>query len=136
MSGGEIPMPAKETNLSELSTAGKRVAASLIEGIHLRLDLFALEFAEERHRISMILLTTLALALAGFMVFLCLNAALLIIFWDEWRVEVALGLCGFYTLLVVILAVANARRVRRGSRAFEATREILASDRRGLRGSA
>ena len=63
-------------DLSDLSTSARRVSASLVEGIHLRLDLFSLEFAEERRRVSMILLTTLALALAGFMVFLCVNAAL------------------------------------------------------------
>ena len=60
----------------------------------------------------MILLTTLAPALAGFMVFLCLNAALLIVFWDD-PVRVALGLCGFYALVVIVLASMNARRVRR-----------------------
>lgn len=118
---------------SELGAAARRVTASLVEGIHLRLDLFALEFAEERHRVSMILLTTLALALAGFMVFLCLNVLLLIVFWDSWRVEVASGLCAFYATLALALLVANKIRVRRGQRAFAATREVLESDRRVLR---
>jgi len=126
-------MSASENDLSDLSTAARRVSASLVEGIHLRLDLFSLEFDEERRRVSMILLTTLALALAGFMVLLCVNAALLIVFWDEWRVETALGLCGFYSAIALLLVVANARRIRRGSRAFEATREVLESDRRSLR---
>jgi len=120
-------------DLSDLSTSARRVSASLVEGIHLRLDLFSLEFAEERRRVSSILLTTLALALAGFMVFLCLNAALLIVFWDEWRIQVALGLCGFYTAVVLVLGIVNSRRIGRRSRAFEATREVLEADRRGLR---
>lgn len=126
-------MSASGNDLSDLSNAARRVSASLVEGIHLRLDLFSLEFGEERRRVSMILLTTLALAFAGFMVLLCLNAALLIVFWDEWRVEVALGLCGFYSAVVLGLVFANARRIRRGVRAFEATREVLESDRRSLR---
>ena len=129
-------MSATENDLSELATAARRVSASLVEGIHLRLDLFALEFGEERRRISLILLTTLALALAGFMVFLCVNVALLVVFWDEWRVEVALGLCGFYSAITLLLVFANSRRIRRGARAFEATREVLESDRRNLRGPA
>jgi len=83
----------------------------------------------------MILPTTLALALAGFMVFLCVNVALLIVFWDEWRVEVALGLCGFYSAIMLALVFANSRRTRQGARAFEATREVLEADRRGLRGA-
>jgi uncharacterized membrane protein YqjE len=127
-------MSERDHDPSDLSNAMRRVSASLLEGIHLRLDLFSLEFAEERRRVSMILLTTLALALAGFMVFLCLNAALLIVFWDEWRIQVALGLCAFYATLVLALAIANSRRVRRGERAFEATRDVLEADRRGLRG--
>jgi uncharacterized membrane protein YqjE len=126
-------MSANGSDFSDLSTAARRVAASLVEGIHLRLDLFAMEFDEERRRISMILLTTLAVALAGFMVFLCVNVALLIVFWEEWRVEVALGLCGFYSAVLFALAFANSRRIRRGARAFEATREVLEADRRGLR---
>jgi uncharacterized membrane protein YqjE len=120
-------------DLSDLSTSARRVSASLVEGIHLRLDLFSLEFAEERRRVSMILLTTLALALAGFMVFLCLNAALLIIFWEEWRTQVVLGLCGFYAAVALALVIANSRRIDRRARAFEATREVLEADRRGLR---
>jgi uncharacterized membrane protein YqjE len=126
-------MSANGSDFSDLSTAARRVSASLVEGIHLRLDLFAMEFDEERRRISMILLTTLAVALAGFMVFLCVNVALLIVFWEEWRVEVALGLCGFYSAMMFALVFANSRRIRRGARAFEATREVLEADRRGLR---
>jgi uncharacterized membrane protein YqjE len=128
-------MSASGNDLSDLSTAARRVSASLVEGIHLRLDLFSLEFGEERRRVSMILLTTLALALAGFMVLLCVNAALLIVFWDEWRIEVVLGLCGFYSAVMLLLVAANARRIRRGARAFEATREVLEADRRSLRES-
>jgi uncharacterized membrane protein YqjE len=126
-------MSNSEHEPSELGVAARRVSASLVEGVHLRLDLFALEFSEERHRVSMILLTTLALALAGFMVLLCLNAALLIVFWDDWRVEVALGLCGFYGMVVAVLAIMNVRRTRRGVRAFAATRDVLEADRHGLR---
>jgi len=126
-------MSANGNDLPDLSNAARRVSASLVEGVHLRLDLFAMEFDEERRRISLILLTTLAVALAGFMVFLCVNVALLIVFWDEWRVEVALGLCGFYSVLMLALAFANSRRTQKGARAFEATREVLEADRRGLR---
>jgi len=128
-------MSASGNDLSDLSNAARRVSASLVGGSQLRLDRCAMEFDEERRRISMILLTTLALALAGFMVFLCVNVALLIVFWDEWRVEVALGLCGFYSAIMLALAFANSRRTRQGARAFEATREVLEADRRGLRGA-
>jgi uncharacterized membrane protein YqjE len=118
---------------SELASAARRVSASVLEGIHLRLDLFALELGEERRRLSHLVLTTLALALALFMVFVCLNAALLIVYWDTHRVPIVVGMCGFYGGLAAVLALVLALRHRRGRRAFEATRQILAEDRRTLR---
>jgi uncharacterized membrane protein YqjE len=128
-------MSPSDQNSSEFTTAARRVSASLVEGIHLRLDLFALELGEERRRISQIVLSTLALALALFMVFLCANVALLIVFWDSYRTPLALGMCGFYGLLSALLAFSIERRARRRSRAFEATRAVLEADRRTIRES-
>ena len=118
---------------SELARAARRVSASVVEGIHLRLDLFALELGEERRRISHVVLTTLALALALFMVFVCLNGALLVVYWDTHRIPIVVGMCGFYGGLAAVLALAIALRHHRGRGAFEATRQILEEDRRTLR---
>ena len=118
---------------SELARTARRVSASVVEGIHLRLDLFALELGEERRRIADLVLTTLGLALALFMVFVCLNGALLIVYWDAHRIPIVLGMCGFYGGLAAVLALVVALRHRRGGRAFEATRQILEEDRRTLR---
>jgi len=126
-------MPTADQGSSELSIAARRVSASLIEGLHLRLDLFALELGEERRRLSQLVLSTLALSLALFMVFLCVNAALLILFWDSHRVPIAIGMCGFYGALAAVLGIVIARRIRRGERAFAATREVLEKDRRTIR---
>jgi len=126
-------MPTADQGSSELSIAARRLSASLIEGLHLRLDLFALELGEERRRLSQLVLSTLALSLALFMVFLCVNAALLILFWDDHRIPIAIGMCGFYGALAAVLGLVIARRIRRGARAFAATREVLEKDRRTLR---
>ena len=126
-------MHSHDREASEFSGAARRLSASLLEGVHLRLDLFALELAEERRRLREIVLGTLAAALAGFMVFLCANAALLIVFWEEHRIPVVLGMCGFYALLAGLVAVVIGRRAQQASRPFPATREILEADRRGLR---
>lgn len=128
-------MSTSDGDHSEFSSAVRRVSASLIEGVHLRIDLFALELAEERRRVSQIVLATLAVALALFMVFLCANAALLIVFWDTYRVALALGMCAFYGTLAALLAIVIARRSHQRLRAFSATRDVLEADRDALRES-
>jgi uncharacterized membrane protein YqjE len=118
---------------SDLSIAVRRLSASLIEGLQLRLDLLSLELAEERRRLSRLVLSSLALALAVFMVFLCINVALLIVFWEEHRVPIALGMCGFYGALAAALSLIIVRRIRGAAQAFSATREVLEKDRQTLR---
>jgi len=126
-------MSTRDQGSSDLSIAARRLSASLIEGLQLRLDLLALELGEERRRLSQLVLSTLALSLALFMVFLCINVALLILFWEEHRIPVALGMCGFYGALAAVLAFVIVRRIRRGAQAFAATREVLEKDAQALR---
>ena len=126
-------MSSVETEASEFATAARRVSASILEGVHLRLDLFAVELIEERRRASHLVLTTLALALALFMVFVCLNAALLVVYWETHRIPIVLGMCVFYGALAAVLALVLFRHYRRGDNAFAATRKTLAEDRRVLR---
>ena len=126
-------MSSVETEASEFATAARRVSASILEGVHLRLDLFAVELSEERRRASHLVLTTLALALALFMVFVCLNAALLVVYWETHRIPIVLGMCVFYGALAAVLALVLFRHYRRGDNAFAATRKTLAEDRRVLR---
>ena len=128
-------MSPSDQDSSEFANAARRVSASLVEGVHLRLDLFALELGEERRRISQVVLATLALALALFMVFLCVNVALLIVFWDAHRTELALGMCGFYGAVSALLAFSIGRRSRGRAEAFATTRAVLQADRGTLRGS-
>ncbi len=126
-------MSSSDEGSSDLSIAVRRLSASLIEGLQLRLDLLALELGEERRRLSQLVLSTLALSLSLFMVFLCINAALLILFWEDHRMPIALGMCGFYGALAAVLGLVIVRRLRRGARAFSATREVLEKDRLTLR---
>ena len=126
-------MSSVETEASEFATAARLVSASILEGVHLRLDLFAVELSKERRRASHLVLTTLALALALFMVFVCLNAALLVVYWETHRIPIVLGMCVFYGALAAVLALVLFRHYRRGDNAFAATRKTLAEDRRVLR---
>ena len=99
-------MSSTDEGSSDLSIAARRLSASLIEGIHLRLDLLAIELAEERRRLSQLVLSTLALSLALFMV---------------------------YGALAAVLGLVIVRRIRRGAQAFAATREVLEKDAQALR---
>jgi len=126
-------MSTTDQGSSDLSVAARRLSASLIEGIHLRLDLLAIELAEERRRLSQLVLSTLALSLALFMVFLSINVVLLILFWEDHRVPIAIGMCGFYGALAAVLGLVIVRRIRRGAQAFAATREVLEKDAQALR---
>lgn len=127
-------MSTAAQDLSELSVTGRRISAAVLENVHLRLDLFALELGEERRRVAQVVLTTLGLALAIFMVFLCANALVLIAFWETHRIPIAIGMCAFYGILAAILALVIALRARRGASAFAATRAVLERDRSALRG--
>ena len=126
-------MSTTDQGSSDLSIAARRVSASLIEGIQLRLDLLALELAVERRRLSQLVLSTLALSLALFMVFLSINVVLLILFWEDHRIPIAIGMSGFYGALAAVLGLVIVRRIRRGARAFAATREVLEKDAQALR---
>ena len=126
-------MSTTDQGSSDLTIAVRRLSASLVEGLQLRLDLLALELADERRRLSRLVLSTLALSLALFMVFLCINVALLILFWEDHRVPIALGMCGFYGALAAALCLIIVRRIRGAAQAFAATREVLEKDHQRLR---
>ena len=126
-------MSTTDQGSSEFSVAMRRLSASLLEGLHLRLDLFALELEEERRRLSQLVLSSLALSLALFGLLVSVNVALLILFWDDHRTAIAIGMCVFYGALAAVLGLVVLRRIRRGAQAFAATREVLEKDHHTLR---
>jgi uncharacterized membrane protein YqjE len=111
-----------------------RISASLIEGIHLRLELFALEMSQERDRIVELVVLCVVIALAAFLLLLSLNVALLVVFWDSHRVQVAIGMVAFYALVVLTSWLLLRRRSRAHEEPFTATHSVLGQDMEGLRG--
>lgn len=111
-----------------------RLSASLLEGLHLRFELFALELGEERERIVEMLVASLVLVFAVFMLLLCVNAALLILWWDTHRLAVVGGSTAFYTLLLLGCVLLLRRRGRNHPEPFATTRRVLDQDREELRG--
>ena len=76
---------------------------------------------------------TLELSFALFMLFVCINAVLLILFWDDYGASIVVSMAGFYASLAAVLGLVIVRRIRRGAETFAATREVLEKDRRALR---
>jgi uncharacterized membrane protein YqjE len=113
-------------------TAG-RLWAGVLEAMHLRLDLIALELGEERERLGDLLLSAVVVVFALFMLLLSVNLALLAIFWDTHRVAIAVASCAFYVVLAAAAARYHRSRRRRRARPFAATAAVLADDERALR---
>ena len=118
---------------SDLSPTVSRLWGSVLEGLHLRIELFSLELGEERRRLTGLALSALIAVFALFMVVLSLNLLLLALFWDTHRVAVAGGSCALYVLLAVAAWIHHVRRSRRHASPFAATSAVLAEDERVLR---
>ena len=110
-----------------------RLWTGVLEAVHLRLELLALELGEERDRLGELLLSALVVVVALFMLLLSLNLALLAVLWDTHRVGVAVGSCAFYLVLAAAAGLYHRWRRRRRTRPFAATAAVLAADERALR---
>lgn len=118
---------------SELVDTARRLWTSVLEGVHLRIELLALEVGEERKRLVELVLSALITVFAGFMLVLSLNVVLLVLFWDTYRVGVALGMCAFYALAALAAGAYHRVRSRRTVPPFAATADVLARDEQALR---
>ena len=123
-------MPPRD---SDLAPTVSRLWGSVLEGLHLRIELFSLELGEERRRLTGLALSALIAVFALFMVFLSLNLLVLALFWDTHRVAVAAGSCALYALLAAAAWIYHVLRSRRQAAPFAATSAVLAEDERALR---
>jgi uncharacterized membrane protein YqjE len=114
---------------SELTQVARRLYASLVEGLNLRFDLFALELEQERKHIVAMIVASVALVCSVFMLLLWVNAALLIVFWETHRLAIAFGSIGFYAALLVGCGLFFRSRSRSHGESFESTRRVLNRDR-------
>ncbi len=117
----------------DVARAASRLWAGVLEAVHLRVELIALELGEERRRLEALAASALVVALALLMLLLSLNVALLALFWETHRSAVAVGSCVFYALLAAGAALFHRRLSRRRAPPFAATATVLADDERALR---
>lgn len=110
----------------------QRLAVTVVEILHTRVDIVATEFEEERERIrELILFGLMALFFAGFG-FLLLTLFLIVLFWDTHRLLAVGGFTALYLGLGIFAAATLKRRLKTRPRLFAATLAELSKDRERL----
>lgn len=129
--GPEEPWPGAKRPLGLLALA-RHFGATLVALLHTRVELLATEFEEELQRGIIILLSLMLMLLFGALSILMLAVTLLVIFWDEHRVLVAVLITVTFVIMTAITgALARARLIRR-PRFLAASIEELKRDRAHL----
>ncbi len=117
---------------AERGPSPRRLAASFLGLVHGHVALLGEELKEQRTQaVQLSLLAGLCLIFA-LLLLIGLSTLLLILFWDSYRLEAALGLCAVYGvgLLVCVWRLLNG--LGNASVPFAASLEELARDREQL----
>lgn len=117
-----------------LRAALARTAAAAIELLRTRVELAAIELAEQGERAKMsILLLVIAATFFAFAV-LCASALVVLIFWDTYRIAAIAAVTAVH-VVIGVAALLRLRSIRRdASPPFHATLAELERDRRWLAG--
>ena len=101
-----------------------------------RIELFALEFAQERSRLVTVILLGLAASLFLLMGLLVFSVWIALLFWEtEYRYLAVALLALAYLLIGGYFLLKLRRRLRRGGQVFAASVEVLTQDLEMLRAS-
>ncbi|GAB4507962.1 MAG: hypothetical protein Tsb0026_05420 [Sulfuricaulis sp.] len=126
-------IPSTETPPVGLFGSVKNLAASLVSHLYTRLELFATEFAEEKLRLTSLLLVSI---LALFFAFMTLVLVALFVIAAYWDTPYRLRAVAFLALLFLTAAVISAgvvrARLKSRPRLFEASLAELYKDRQQL----
>ncbi len=115
--------------LSSLQSLGDGVLAS----VQARLELFAIEFHEEKFRLIQTCLWISALFFVAMMAVTFGSLTLVYLFWDSARLAVLGGLTLFYCGMLAVMIVAIRGFLARQPRPFAATLQELELDRACIR---
>lgn len=114
-----------------------RIRAAVIEcaiGAEDRLDLVQLEWAEQKRRLGLMVLLTVAVAGLTVVVLILLSLAVLVQFWDSpHRALVGWLLAGGWTLLWAIALASLVSITKQAGNAFALTRRELTQDWRNIK---
>ena len=117
-----------------LRRALTRASAATVELVRTRVELAALEFAEERERAKVhIILAVIAATFFAFAV-LCASALVVLLFWDTQRVAAIAGVTALHTAIGVGAVLRLRANHRAAPQPFQATLAELERDRQSLAG--
>ncbi len=120
---------AREPDAGGLLASVKSMAANLLAIAQTRLELLASDVAEERERLTTLLVLVL-LALFSFGVGVVLLALLIVIaLWESNRLLALGGLTGFFMLVGALLGWLALNKLRTAPRMFDASISELQKDR-------
>ena len=103
-------------------------ADGLIGSVRDRIELFAVELQEEKHRLVQTFIWAAAAVVLALLALIFVSIALLVIFWDTARVAVAVGLAVVYSAGFVAVVVGFKRFLARQPKPFDATLRELRED--------
>lgn len=125
MSEANTDTPVTSASLTRLGAAGLGL-------LHSHIELFGLELQQQKtNSLQALALTALAL-LAGWSLMLSLSALMLVVFWDDYRLQCSIGLCLFYALLMLLSLWRLRQTLNSASNPFSASLAELARDRERL----
>lgn len=97
------------------------IAANLGGILRSRLELFATELVEERHRLIQMLIWATAAIFCGAMAFILLNVTVIYLFWEEARLAVLIILTLFYTGMLAAITLGFVRYLKHQRLPFSET---------------
>ncbi|QKZ03915.1 MULTISPECIES: phage holin family protein [Pseudomonas] len=124
-----LDMDSKSTAAGPSS---RRLGAALLGLLHSHVELFGIELQEQKSRtLSLLLFAGLALVFA-LLALVALSGLILILLWDNYRMQGMIGLCVFYLLAGLFCAFRLKAAIFDESSPFHGTLEELANDRERL----
>ncbi|PAU64055.1 hypothetical protein BZL41_10580 [Pseudomonas sp. PIC25] len=123
-----LPPPADDAPKPSL----KKLAGAFVGLLQSHLELLGIEFQEEKARTFQLFVFSGLSLIFGLMVMLGLSAAVIIAFWDSYRLTATLLLCAFYGIALLFCISKAVHLARKGESPFQATVEELARNREQL----
>ena len=129
-----LPEDAPRGLLGSLTAPLRRLSESVLGFLASKLDLFNLEWQEEKRRIIELLTLAAVALLFGVLALGLLSFTIAALFWETpWRFHALFGLSGLYLLFAAVLLVRLQRKASLKNKVFEATVEELKKDSEWVR---
>ena len=127
-----MSLPDPEINDTSTGSTSRRLGAAVLGMLHSHVELFGIELQEQKSRtVSLLLFAGLALVFA-LLALVALSGLILILLWDNYRMQGMIGLALFYVLAGLFCGMRLKAAIFDESSPFSGTLEELANDRERL----